>query len=489
MSKKSQDKRKARSKEKAKTARRAGGVSPLARLAPGEEGIECWVLYVPEDDRTQDINVFRRVRGGGAVAAYFLIDFECIGLKDAFYDLKASPSEILGMMRKNSREQGMKLERMSPEEARRRVAGAMRWTREQHFRMPADTERALKILGGELDVEHADVSDFGVPGGGLHYVGMRGDLKNRLTEETVEEFLVREDVTATFMDEDLEEDLEEWEEEEEELSEEEEAREDHLQRLVTAGARAIVKGIEKRCRKKKAKPPEELMMAARIQAVALFAGAARAVERGNQDVNAEIAAMVHTLFEEVEERAPGKLAAVRAAFEQVKAYVEEIGPGKDLPGFHEELAELELETEEIGEALEALGEDEEDEADAEEEVMTEMEGSEALAQQRARTAGRLVDGVRRWCFATGKPAHPRLEEATKLIVDSVGQAFGETDAEMAKSGEEGIQRLLSLESEESRTELVSALAQVREFMSGFASGEEMAESLGIETPREEEEEG
>ena len=97
MSKRSQQKRNARSKEKAKQLRRERGMSPLSRLVGGPDGddVECWAHYADADERLVSFLAFRAVRGAGFAVACFLVDFDCIGLKDAFYRLDVPMQETL----------------------------------------------------------------------------------------------------------------------------------------------------------------------------------------------------------------------------------------------------------------------------------------------------------------------------------------------------------------------------------------------------------
>src|ERR1035437_3006647 len=169
--------------------RRRRGASPLSQLIGGAEGdgVECWKQY---DSRGLDcmVNfaVFRGVRGGSSAGAIFLVDYLCIGLKDAFYRLDVVPSEIVARYR--DRDGMMKTVRVQAEDVRREVGAAVRWAQEHDFRLPRDWERCVKILGGTVDVEGADVSDFGTEDEGLQDGGLRRDLEKRLLGETLEEF-------------------------------------------------------------------------------------------------------------------------------------------------------------------------------------------------------------------------------------------------------------------------------------------------------------
>src|ERR1035437_563598 len=110
MSKRSQEKRRARSKEKKLAKRRLQGTSPLSRLADVQH-CECWMSASP-DQRMVSIHVMRPVRGGQTVAAVFLIDRDCIGLKDAFYRLDIDPLPLRESLRRRSESDDMRVVRI-----------------------------------------------------------------------------------------------------------------------------------------------------------------------------------------------------------------------------------------------------------------------------------------------------------------------------------------------------------------------------------------
>jgi hypothetical protein len=172
MSKRSQDKRRARAKEKKQNKRREQGISPLSRLAGVAEDVcECWSSYAEEDGGIRSVTVMRPIRGGGHVAAFFLIDYDCIGLKDAFVRLNVDALEVRENLRAKSISQGVRLVRITTQDARQMLASAIRWTLDHpFFRLPADAERCLKIVGGAGELENADVRDFGTEDGGLLYI-------------------------------------------------------------------------------------------------------------------------------------------------------------------------------------------------------------------------------------------------------------------------------------------------------------------------------
>ena len=198
MSKRSQEKRKARSKEKKLAQRRFLGSSPLTRLAgTAEETCECWLNCSP-DQRMISLSVLRPVRGGQMVGAFFLIDRDCVGLKDAFYRLDVDPVELRAGLRRRSEDLDMCVIQIKLVDVRKAVAEALRWTRAHPFRVPPDAERCIKILGGIGDIDNADISAFGDENGDMFYVGRQIDLVKCLKDITLEEFLERDDVVYTF---------------------------------------------------------------------------------------------------------------------------------------------------------------------------------------------------------------------------------------------------------------------------------------------------
>jgi hypothetical protein len=245
------------------------------------------------DARMLDVIVLRPVRGGGSghVGAFFLIDRDCMGLKDAFCRLDVDAVILRENLREMSRT-GTAFLKVSLEESRRMVAGAMRWTRAHPFRMPAGVERCLQVLEGAGDVEKADVSEFGTQEGGLLYVGTMADLEQRLVGVTLDDFLDREDVD--FISEvgeeeahsfgfDDEEELEEFEEFEEE---EELTQEDHrVFALADMMKTACVSLVKHWCEETGVKPAPMLESAAGIHVAGILAGVA-AINDGKTEAQA-----------------------------------------------------------------------------------------------------------------------------------------------------------------------------------------------------------
>ena len=83
--------------------------------------------------------------------------------------------------------------RLSTSEAKRLVAGGVRFARQNGFKLPPHYERWTAIFGDLGDLAAVDLTDFGVEGG-LRYVGTKAFLQRRLAACTVDEFLNRPDV-------------------------------------------------------------------------------------------------------------------------------------------------------------------------------------------------------------------------------------------------------------------------------------------------------
>ncbi|MCL2649084.1 MAG: hypothetical protein FWD61_19145 [Phycisphaerales bacterium] len=247
MSKRSQEKRRARAKEKAQKARRERGRSLWDNLVGDGDGsgVECWKQFDPEKlDEMEDFLVFRKVRNGGYVVAFFLVDYLCIGLKDVFCRTDVTPSEIIEKCRTQS---GMKVQRVFVEEVRPTLAAAVRWTRDNGFRLPSELPRGLKVVGGgALPVEDADTAAFGTEDGGLCYVGLKNDLKKRLIHETLDEFLDRADVEVDFRDGDagLWHDDDEYDDDE---YDDDELDDEDVTQAAGEAVQNVLAGVEKWC--------------------------------------------------------------------------------------------------------------------------------------------------------------------------------------------------------------------------------------------------
>ena len=329
MSKRSQEKRRARSKEKKLARRRMMGISPLARLAgTAEEACECWMNCSP-DERMISLTVLRPVRGGETVAALLLIDRDCVGLKDAFYRLDVDPVEVREGLRQRSHREDMRVIRVDLAEARSLVAAAIRWTRAHPFRVPADAERCLKIMGGVGEIDAADISDFGDENGNLFYVGREVDLVRCLGDITLEEFMDRKDVKCvfhfgneTFGDDEGYRDA--WENDEDGPlmeaddfdDEDAEATEEDLLALHERMKHKLTDGVRRWCFSKAVAPHPELEAAVDLTIAAATEGLAEA----DEDAGTARARRAEQILHSLED--PEKHAAIAAAQMQVKAFMD-----------------------------------------------------------------------------------------------------------------------------------------------------------------------
>jgi hypothetical protein len=461
MSKRSQEKRRARAKEKAKLARRERGTSPLSRLAGNEAGIECWLHYDATDDRMVNITVFRPVRGGGSAAAFFLVDYDCIGLKDAFYRLDVVPSEIVENYRERSRQTGTRFIKGDLAEVRRMVGGAVRWTMEQGFHLPADTQRSLKILG-EVEVEGADISRFGAKEGGLYYVGRARDLEKKLIDQTLEEFMARDDVNVLFLDDadafkgeegDFDEEFDDDDTPDEEFGE-------AADRAVEKMERAIIRGVRKWCRQQGREPHELLPEVAKLRVTAVILSLKPGLRQGLQQETDKLAEHLIAAFPapvEEQER-------LRQAYQQVKEYLASLPRAADLPAEEDDEDLLEVE-----------------------ELVQQEEAIEGVAEAGQRVRGQIKDAVTRWCIANGQKVHERIDDAIALMVDSTLQVDHEgSEAEISDAAFEAGSTLLSLESPADQAAIIEARAQLAAYAKSFESPDAMRAAFGLEAEEPEE---
>jgi len=444
MSKRSQDKRKARAKEKAHNARRERGRSRWDNLVGDDSGVECWLQFDSEGlDPMESLIVFRKVRSGGHVAAFFLIDYLCIGLKDVCCHADVVPSEMIEKCRSQL---WSKVQRMSVDEMRSTVAAAIRWAREHDFRLPTELQRGLKVLGGTVSSENADTSEFGAEGEDgrrgscLHYVGLKNDLKKRLLNETLEGFLAREDVTADFMD-DEEYDDDEYDDDEADDDEEpeESVRDDLIMELLEE--------VPEWCQQHGLTVAKELREAAILHTSALMRVLPRLaedMEKGERKTpNTAIDDTVRELFENADygERKQ----AVWDAYEQVRVY---------------------LRSPERERKVEAANERE-------------------MAENVKQITQKTLAAMKQWCLASGQKPHPLLEEAISLILTAASQAMekvegGEDDPdspEVLEAAEKARERLLALEPEEKQQELIAAMLQHADFVDSFKDQGELFEMM------------
>lgn len=184
------EKHRLKRKEKKHQMQRINSRTALQRLAAEGGELECWITPDWKERGMASIQVLGRAPGGHGAFAAFLVDLWAVGLKDAF---GRSDVPWLDFCEGNmepwvERTSAVKLE---PQVARRLVAGAVRFGRQNSFRMPPQWEKFVVIFGRSIlnEIPTADLSDFGADGG-VRYVGTEEFLRSRLTVP-VQEFASR----------------------------------------------------------------------------------------------------------------------------------------------------------------------------------------------------------------------------------------------------------------------------------------------------------
>ena len=203
--------------KKKRDMRRAESVSPFRRAAQST-ALQCYVTAGWRENGLGDFVVIGQLPNGMLTLSGFLVDIWCVGLKDAWGRAQLTRQEfddnVLGPWKEHVGE----VARVDPDTVRKFVAGAIRFSRQNGFRLPEHWQRYTAILGDLGPIESADLSDFGIDGG-LRYVGDFDFLRQRLIGCTVEQFLNRPDVHYTtsadsyveydeFDDDDIEDDVE-----------------------------------------------------------------------------------------------------------------------------------------------------------------------------------------------------------------------------------------------------------------------------------------
>jgi hypothetical protein len=171
---------------------RAQAAAP-ERMARGPGLVVCYLNPGWREDGMITLLVEKQASAGRAFAA-FLIDNWCCGLKDCWgeFDIAAGGFDrLLDQYRER-----MSMVAIGRDQAAGLLASGIRFARQNGFRLPRKYERWTHLLG-ELDVEQADLSAFGVDGK-LRYWGPLEDLRERLIGCTPEQFLSRADVEVVI---------------------------------------------------------------------------------------------------------------------------------------------------------------------------------------------------------------------------------------------------------------------------------------------------
>ena len=313
-------------KHKKLEKRREQSRTALQRLAAEGGSLECWINPDWREQGIASLQVLGQAASGRWASAGFLLDFGCLGLKDAFG--RGDINEQF--YRANSLEpwiEQVDAVRLDPTTARRLVAGAVRFSRQNGFRLPPAWDKWVSIFGRDIlnEIPTADLSDFGVDDG-LHYVGTLDFLRKRLIGCTAEEFLARPDV-HWVMDADslaygsgLEEDEEDFDEDD--LPDEEEL--EPLREALDDAASRLASETRKWCEQKQVAPEPLLHKAAFLTLgtlVPLGIESAQDDEKLTEDTS-EVADRVNAI---VAMAPPDERQPLKAAIDQVLECVRDRG--------------------------------------------------------------------------------------------------------------------------------------------------------------------
>ncbi len=151
-------------------------------------------IYINADWREAGeatLMALRDAPGGCHVFVGFLIDFWCSGLKDAYGGVDVTREEFDGHL-DHADEQDLEMIQIDLPFAQRLIAGAMRLSVQNGFRLPHRADRWASVIGVTAYAD-AGLADFEMPNGRYRYVGSLQDLRKRLVG-TVDQFLQRTDV-------------------------------------------------------------------------------------------------------------------------------------------------------------------------------------------------------------------------------------------------------------------------------------------------------
>jgi hypothetical protein len=175
-----------RSKPRAARPRQSRAEKLFASAPPP---VRCYLSKYRDEMRQCSVLVFRDLPTGGHAMAGFLVDLGCAGLKDAWGQLHVTDRHFINNFLEPL-SATLEIEVTTPAEALRLVRGAARFAAECGFRLPNDWERWAAMLGEVGDWRaDGDISEFE-----MEFSGTEEDLRLRLVDSTVEEFLARDDV-------------------------------------------------------------------------------------------------------------------------------------------------------------------------------------------------------------------------------------------------------------------------------------------------------
>jgi hypothetical protein len=185
---------KAKRQAKRHEARKRESISPLKRLADAPGELECWISKDDFEGNGQiQVFVYKNAAGLSGLTC-FLVDRGVVGLKDAWAKMNIDRSRFKQML-EDCAHRHIPMYRVAPEQARRVVAGGLRWAYDNGMRLPKDWQKTTMLMGGVGDWKTADVSSFV-----KEFIGHPEDLRQRLISEPLDTYLKRTDISFIFSD-------------------------------------------------------------------------------------------------------------------------------------------------------------------------------------------------------------------------------------------------------------------------------------------------
>ncbi|HEY8667143.1 MAG TPA: hypothetical protein VIL86_10775 [Tepidisphaeraceae bacterium] len=290
------EKHRLKRKQRQNQLRRAKSISPFTNIAARSEIISCCV-NADWRERGQAVPfVLRRCHDGTLAFASYMVDLWCAGFKDAWCEF-AVPRDRFEEVVDNMEAQMDEFVEVDVEEIIEIVAGGIRFAHQNGFRLPRHYDRNAAFLG-QFDWREASLENFGKDGK-LLWVAPLEDLRRRLVNCSVDDFLARPDVDYImgigedslheFEPTDESGDLEEEEEDEAEdaldVAEEAESAEVLLETIEEVADR-FEAGIKRWCQEKQIDPPPLFHEAVRISTAAMLLAGADARERAEDPIEA-----------------------------------------------------------------------------------------------------------------------------------------------------------------------------------------------------------
>jgi len=178
-------------KKKQAQLRKERNASIFQKLSKQPGPVEVYINDNWREMGEATLMCLRDAPGGGRVFVSFLIDFWCSGMKDAYGRTDVTRQEFDEHLDFAS-DGKLEMIAMDLADAQRMVAGAMRLSVQNGFRVPRRADRWASVIGVTSYAE-ADLRDFEKPDGKYRYVGSMQDLRKRLAG-SVDQFLQRSDV-------------------------------------------------------------------------------------------------------------------------------------------------------------------------------------------------------------------------------------------------------------------------------------------------------